>query len=48
MGLGGRGSLLYHDVLDGDVQGTIDVKKLSKQRERAADQAQINKTSERV
>lgn len=48
MGLGGRGSLLYHDVLDGEAHGTRDVKKLSKQRERAADQAQINKTSERV
>jgi len=39
---------LYHDALEGDAHGTRDVKKLSKQSERAADQAQINKTSESV
>lgn len=46
--LDGRGSSLYHDVLDGDAQGTSEVKKLSKQSDRAADQAQMNRTSERV
>ncbi len=45
---GGWGSLLYHDMLDGDAQGMSDVKKLSKQRERAADHAQIKSVSERV
>lgn len=33
---------------DGAVQGISEVKKLSKQSERAADQAQMKRTSERV
>lgn len=46
--LGGRGSSLYHDIRLHDTHGIIEVKKLSKDRESAADQAQMNKTSERV
>lgn len=35
-------------MLDVDAQGTSEVKKLSKHRERAADQAQIKRTSDSV
>lgn len=44
----GLGSSLYHDIKDSEAQGITEVKKLSKQRERAADHAQIKSTSERV
>lgn len=43
-----RGSSLYHEMLEGDAQGIWDVKKLSKESARAADQAHINTTSIRV
>ena len=43
-----RGISLYHEVADSGAQPRTEVKKLSKQRERAADQAQIKKVSERV
>ena len=46
--LGGRGSSLYHDRLVADAQGMREVKKLSKQRENAADQAHMKKTSDKV
>lgn len=42
------GIWLYHDVDDGEAQGTREVKKLSKHKERAADHAQTNRTSVRV
>ena len=48
MSLGGRGSLLYQEVLDGDAQGIREVKKLSKHRDSAADQSQMNRTSDKV
>ena len=48
MSLGGRGSLLYQDMLDGDAQGTKEVKKLSKHSDSAADQAQMSRTSDNV
>ena len=35
-------------MLDGDAQGIVEVKKLSKHRDNAADQAQMNKTSDNV
>lgn len=48
MSLGGRGNSLYQDVLDWDAQGTKEVKKLSKHRDSAADQAQMSKTSDNM
>lgn len=45
---GPRGISLYQEILDAEVQGTTDVKKLSKHRESAADHAQMNSTSKRV
>ena len=39
---------LYHEIADGFAQGMGDVKKLSKQSESAADQAQMNNTSSNV
>jgi hypothetical protein len=39
---------LYQEMEESEAQGMYDVKKLSKQRDNAADQAQINKTSKRV
>ena len=48
MSLGGRGSRLYQDVLDGDAQGTKEVKKLSKHKDSAADQTQMSRTSDNV
>lgn len=44
----GRGNSLYHDMLEAEAQGTRDVKKLSKQSEREADQAQMKRTSDKV
>ena len=35
-------------MLDGDAQGTREVKKLSKHRDSAADQAQMSRTSDNV
>ena len=35
-------------MLDADAQGTKEVKKLSKHRDSAADQAQMNRTSDKV
>lgn len=46
--LAGRGSSLYQEVADGEAHGTREVKKLSKHRERAADQAHIKSTSNSV
>jgi hypothetical protein len=40
--------LLYHEMDDWSAHGMGDVKKLSKQSERAADQAQMNNTSSSV
>jgi hypothetical protein len=40
--------LLYQDIVDAEAHGIIDVKKLSKQRDSAADHAQMKKTSKRV
>jgi hypothetical protein len=40
--------VLYHDIVDADAHGIIEVKKLSKQSDSAADHAQMKKTSERV
>lgn len=42
------GSSLYQDVSSLSVQGIREVRKLSKQRASAADQAQMNTTSESV
>lgn len=39
---------MYHEVSDGGAHPRTEVKKLSKQRESEADQAQIKKVSERV
>ena len=45
----GRGSwLLYHEMLEEDVQGIREVKKLSKESASAADQVQIKTTSKSV
>ena len=40
--------LLYHEMADALAHGIGDVKKLSKQSESAADQAQMNNTSSKV
>jgi len=47
-GLRGRGMLLYHEMDESSAHGMGDVKKLSKQSERAADQAQMDSTSSNV
>lgn len=39
---------MYHEMALGAAQGIREVKKLSKQRERAADHAQMKRTSESV
>ena len=44
----GRGSELYHETAEGEAQGIMDVKKLSKESASAADHAQINTTSTKV
>lgn len=44
----GRGSWLYQNVEAREAQGMDDVKKLSKQSARAADQAQMKTTSNNV
>lgn len=44
----GFGIWLYQAMLAGDAQGMREVKKLSKQRDKAADHAQIKHTSRRV
>ena len=48
MSMFGRLMLLYHDILEGAAQGMMDVKKLSKESPRAADQAHMNTTSTSV
>lgn len=47
-GGGGRGSWLYHEMLDADAQGIGEVKKLSKESASAADHAQMKTTSTSV
>lgn len=44
----GRDMLLYHDMVDGAAQGMMEVKKLSKDNPKAADQAHMNTTSTSV
>ncbi len=44
----GRDMLLYHDIVEGAAQGMMEVKKLSKDRPKAADHAHINTTSTSV
>lgn len=39
---------MYHLVDEGEAHGTSDVKKLSKERESAADQRQMKSTSDKV
>ena len=47
-GRDGRGSWLYHEISEADAQGIREVKKLSKQRARADDHAQMKTTSKSV
>ena len=47
-GSAGRGSVLYHDMLDAEAQGIGEVKKLSKESANAAAHVQMNTTSKSV